>query len=409
MANRYFNNKEPSGDLVFQVGATEVMRIKAAGTLQIATIQGLANGSVSAPSLNFSSSGNENTGLYLVATDSLGFSANGVAVGSYNSTGAWTLGPVAGTQIHTINGTTSIKHEVTPANPSTGYLGFYAKSDNAVYTKTSAGTEKKIAYQGEGIGFNPVGSIVAIASNITNSFPIPSSGTVSQGWQYCDGAAITGQTLVGNTPNLTGNRFLMGSTSSGATGGSNTFAPSGTIGGSQNIDHSHQYSHTHTTDAQLGNIGLYHTHTANQHRHDFHIALYDNSYTATASNAAMGTPGANHAGAYRYSTGTFDGGNYDGTTINDTHYNGGAGTLSFGSVLRMRSTGDTNTSTDTGMDYRLSDYNASHGHTTNSQSTTTTTGMNTNTVVNGSNFTFTGSSAESRPLYLSVQYIIRVS
>lgn len=79
------------------------------------------------------------------------------------------------------------------------------------------------------------------------------------------------------------------------------------------------------------------------------------------------------------------------------------------STARMQSFGDVSYSAPaTGASSGLS-YNTIHGHTTNSQSATTTSGMNTGTPVNGSNFSFTGTSAESRPLYLSVQYIIRVS
>lgn len=98
----------------------------------------------------------------------------------------------------------------------------------------------------------PVGTIVPIASNLTGAYSIPASGTVdSRGWMYCDGSAIpAGHTVSGTSPNLTDSRFIMGSTSSGSTGGVNTV----------NLQHSHTVnSHTH-------NIGA-HTHTSPGHTH----------------------------------------------------------------------------------------------------------------------------------------------
>lgn len=72
-------------------------------------------------------------------------------------------------------------------------------------------------------GVVPVGGIIAIAANLTGAFGIPASGTISQGWMKCDGAAIpAAQTLSGNTPNLTDNRFLMGSTTAGTSGGASS-------------------------------------------------------------------------------------------------------------------------------------------------------------------------------------------
>ena len=55
---------------------------------------GLANGTVGAPSLNFTADADgTGTGIYRIAANNLGFSANGIAVGDINAIGSWTVGP----------------------------------------------------------------------------------------------------------------------------------------------------------------------------------------------------------------------------------------------------------------------------------------------------------------------------
>ena len=85
----------------------------------------------------------------------------------------------------------------------------------------------------QGPGTVPIGAIMPVvnASPITGGgYTIPPSGTVdTNGWQLCDGVAIPGgNTLTGSTPNLSDGRYLRGSTTSGSTGGANTFTPAGT-------------------------------------------------------------------------------------------------------------------------------------------------------------------------------------
>jgi hypothetical protein len=90
-----------------------------------------------------------------------------------------------------------------------------------------------------GYGLVKPGMIIAVASNLTGSHTIPSTGTVdSSGYMLCDGAVIPGsQTVSGTTPDLSDNRFLMGATSSGTAAGANTI----------NLQHSHTVdSHSHS-------------------------------------------------------------------------------------------------------------------------------------------------------------------
>lgn len=100
------------------------------------------------------------------------------------------------------------------------------------------------------------------------------------------------------------------------------------------------------TDAQSGLRQHQHANTLSSnnvasaaHRHDFTIALYDNAYSATGSNAAMGA-GAGTAGAYRYSTGAYQGGVSAGS-VTDTRRD--ATSTSAGASVRFSSTGDTAT------------------------------------------------------------------
>lgn len=72
----------------------------------------------------------------------------------------------------------------------------------------------------------PAGSIIPVIVNSPisgSTYSIPASGIVRDGWMVADGACIpAGHLLTGNTPNLTDGRYLMGSSSSGSTGGYNS-------------------------------------------------------------------------------------------------------------------------------------------------------------------------------------------
>ena len=113
----------------------------------------------------------------------------------------------------------------------------------------------------------PLGGIIAIRTGLTGAHPIPSPGTVdSKGFMYCNGAAIpAGNTVQGSTPNLTDGRFLRGATSSGSTGGSDSF----TLATANLPAHSHTGttssagSHSHSGTANSAGA---HTHGGVSHR-----------------------------------------------------------------------------------------------------------------------------------------------
>lgn len=264
---------------------------------------------------------------------------------------------------------------------------------------------------GNGRGIVPLGSIIPIAAHLSGSFPIPVSGQVLDGYQLCDGVAIPEfQSVSGNTPQLTDSRFLMGFTTAGNTGGFNAVTPAGTLSGSANIDHTHTYNHTHGTDSQLGTITLRHSHTVNFHRHEYSIALMDLNYMATGTNAAMGS--GTQGGVYNYASsqwqGALPGSIFSMTRVDSSGPTPNGVPTGVGNVQQYYSTGYTGSVTDDGTNEQLTNYNASHSHTTNSQSSNTTSGA-TVTSVNGSSFTFNGSSQDNKPQFLTVKYIIRVN
>lgn len=233
-------------------------------------------------------------------------------------------------------------------------------------------------------GVVPVGGIIPIASHLTGAYSIPATGTVDgDGWMYCDGSAIpAGNILSGNVPQLTDERFLVGSSTAGSTGGANSITPagsvSGTNAGSQSIAHTHTLSHTHGMDHnhQVAYIGgskgviFMHTSSANQ---------------ATWSSFSTGNGFLSHDNAYDY----------------NVAYTGDAYVWSSGSG-GMYTSGVLNPEGGTAVT----------DATTSEASNTTTSGMSANSTVSGSNFTwsgsFTGTPFNNRPLYLSVKYLIRV-
>ncbi len=130
----------------------------------------------------------------------------------------------------------------------------YAKNntDGDLFYKNSAGTEFNISR-----GHVPIGGVIPIID--AAGFTVPASGLASvEGWQRTDGAAYAaGSILIGNTPIISDSRFIMGATTGGTTGGSNSSAHthviaahfhSGTTGG-QSASHTHQVTVTNLTNA----------------------------------------------------------------------------------------------------------------------------------------------------------------
>lgn len=170
-------------------------------------------------------------------------------------------------------------------------------------TTQTIGGKKTFADGIAGPGSVPVGSIIAVAANLTGVI-IPSSGVISSdGFMLCDGSAIPAESpLTGqNTPTLSDGRFLRGSITAGATGGSDTYDL--------------RHAHNTTTAVSVGGHTLAICHLPSHS----HSISHDHAGTCTDVGGAHGH------GFYGYCGGTFVGagvyfgiGDLTGTTLN-TH------------------------------------------------------------------------------------------
>jgi hypothetical protein len=123
----------------------------------------LADGSATAPSLNFTGT-SSNTGLYLAGTDSLGFAADGSAVGNINSSGVWTIGPSGSAGAHAINGRSLT---ITHAASSLAFLQLLNSSTgSASFDISVAGAgDPYVYYNGAGLGTQWYGGVDNSASD----------------------------------------------------------------------------------------------------------------------------------------------------------------------------------------------------------------------------------------------------
>lgn len=198
----------------------------------------------------------------------------------------------------------------------------------------------------------PVGSLIPIMAGLTGVFVPAATGVVKEGWQLADGAAVAaGQLMTGeNTPDTSDSRFLMGSTSAGTTGGSNTL-----------IDHTHGFSLT--AAAQTVN-------------------------SLTAAGQGGGSVAITSSGSH-------------GHTVNAPTKSVGTNT-NIGSQAGIVDTNSTATISGTGA----------HTHTVpaHTHSSSSVTGTMNSSSVSGSVGSGSGAtSTNSRPLYVSVVYLIKVS
>jgi hypothetical protein len=236
-------------------------------------------------------------------------------------------------------------------------------------------------------GLIPVGTVIGFFSHISGAYAIPASGVVLDGFMRCDGAAIPmGNTLVGSVPNLSDNRFVMGATSSGATGGnaSNQVA----LATGNLPSHSHVMDHGHGNSFSINQTNLDHTHSG-----------------------STGTESANH----------------DHSISGGAHTHGfNWGTDGAGGTGLIGSTFQTNASfefSDAGGMVTTS--GSSHGHSIGTQSSNHThsfsTGgpsisLNHNHGISGGVTNFSGNTGltgsgtpfDIRPLFVAAVYIIRV-
>lgn len=194
-------------------------------------------------------------------TLNVGGAATTVSIGSTAGTGTTTVRnalQVSGTA--NVVGSFSVATNKLTVDASTGNtavggtLGVTGTSTladvNATGTTTVTGTANVVGtlnVTGNGRGIVPLGAIIAMTTGLTGAMSVPASGAVSNGWMRADGSAIPGgNTVSGNTPNLSNSVYLRGSTTYGGTGGNNTTT----------LTTTELPSHTHTNTFALGGTGV---------------------------------------------------------------------------------------------------------------------------------------------------------
>lgn len=211
-----------------------------------------------------------------------------------------------------------------------------------------------------GAGTVPIGGIIAVGD--VAAWVLPSSGEIKDGFVLCDGTAFPAgshPSFSGNRPNLTDDRFLNGSSSTGGTGGSTAKNPTF----DKNVMNTNQTAHTHGMD----------------HRHQ----------TMYQSPAGAG-------GTVNYSWGAYKADGTPQTFVNHNTFSNGTGSpLAYAQIVYP--SGDLYTG-----------YNLYSGNSISiSPATTSRTSTDTSTV-SWASTAVTVSISDIRPNYLNVVYLMRV-
>lgn len=126
---------------------------------------------------------------------------------------------------------------------------------------------------GNGKGIVPVGAVIAIANSA--AWSLPGANAIKDGYALCNGQAFpsgSNPAFTGNMPNLSDERFLQGSTSSGTTGGANTV----TLAITNLPAHDHVMSHTHTINHDHGSERFW-TNGVGNHSHAQYVLANENT------------------------------------------------------------------------------------------------------------------------------------
>jgi hypothetical protein len=124
-----------------------------------------ASGSATTPAYSFV--GDENTGMYRVGADQLGFATNGTQILSINSSGLVTIGETSGTQIHKINGGLQLDNGGSS-------LDHYEEGTFSAVLKEGANTLTTLtAY------YTRTGDICHVAINFENITPAAATGALT--------------------------------------------------------------------------------------------------------------------------------------------------------------------------------------------------------------------------------------
>ena len=282
--------------------------------------------------------------------------------------------------------------------------GYFTNGSNAGYTNVLGGT---------------AGNTVANVNSLLNS----------TGWYVCNGATINlANSPIFNganryLPNITDSRFIMGSTSSGTIGGSNSANHSHVMNGhSHGMGHTHPIPHTHNVD------GHYHTtqdheHTVPNHYHSIPAHGHDHTFavasnTLTIANLAKHTHGIGlqHENSNNIGSGSsfkttktaspgFTSTSTGETTAHGHSLNGGvsnAGAINTVERTAFRTTGGPVNSSGAALD------NTSTTSLVTQETNTTDSSATTKTSTDSTTSTSQVATIENRPSFISCIYIMRV-
>lgn len=125
---------------------------------------------------------------------------------------------------------------------------------------------------GTGKGIVPIGAVIAIANSA--AWSLPSAGSIKDGYALCNGQSFpsgSNPAFTGTMPNLSDERFLQGSTTSGTTAGANTV----TLSTANLPAHTHTLSHTHSINHDHGSERFW-TNWVGAHTHAQYVTANPN-------------------------------------------------------------------------------------------------------------------------------------
>lgn len=242
-----------------------------------------------------------------------------------------------------------------------------------------------------GRGIIPLGGILATASNLSGAYNCTATTAAdANGFVQCNGQTISDGTSPMNgvvIPNINNNVFLMGSTTSGSTGGAN----SKTLTSTELPAHVHDMGHNHSNTFALGGTTSFastsHTHNY-AHSHQWSYASGDLNPDIRSTTSPSSSQGSYTSGGTN--------------VIEDTSGPIGSGD----DYYRVRASG-TPVKYYTSGALNDSDGSSTSTGTPSASGTVSFSGAVTNMTGNTGS-TGSGSSFDIRPSYISAKYIIRI-
>lgn len=158
--------------------------------------------------------------------------------------------------------------------------------------QTFAG-DKTFTGNTSGKGIVPVGAVIAIANSA--AWSLPGANAIKDGYALCNGQAFpsgSNPVFTGTMPNLSDNRFLQGSTSSGTSGGENT----ATLAIANLPAHTHSLEHDHA-EFTSNSGGVDHNHSITSYKNATDSGSHLVAATGSTINISSSTS-TNNASAF---------------------------------------------------------------------------------------------------------------